>query len=77
VEISQNWFTTLFVDEAEAIYPSMMERVWFFMRADPETKGFICSDHPVGLIWTRDMPEYFGPGFAMPHTEITMPLTRN
>jgi len=76
IEANQTWLLGLFLQEASTLYPTMMARNWAFIRADEQTSGYICSDHPVGLIWTKEMPPFYRPGFGMPDTELTVPLTR-
>jgi len=76
IEVNQTWLIGLFLQEASVLYPTMMARNWAFIRAGEQTGGYICSDYPVGLIWTKEMPPFYRPGFGMPDTEVTVPLTR-
>lgn len=57
----------------DTILPLLGKRTWsVFIAPNPEPK-FICSDHPVTLVW-KD-PSIRGPvGFALKNTEVFFPL---
>lgn len=56
------------------LLPLLGERIWSVLVAPPEGPEFICSDHPVTLVWKRGRS---GPvGFGLKETEVFFPLGR-
>jgi hypothetical protein len=64
----------------------LQERTWSILIAPPEVSDFICGDRPVVLTWTAERAARLEaaaegemvppPGFAMPDTELIVPLGR-
>lgn len=42
----------------------------------PENGEFVCSDNPVVLTWTKEVPTFYSPGFGMSSTEVKIPVTK-
>lgn len=58
----------------DKILPVLGERIWSVLIAPPNAPEFICSDHPVTLVWK---PGGRGPiGFGTRNTEVFFPLGR-
>jgi hypothetical protein len=53
----------------------LMARRWGLLHAPNDTGGFITSDHPLMLTWTRPTPLQYTPGLALEHTAVTLPLS--
>jgi hypothetical protein len=47
------------------------------MVADPVVGEFVCSDNPVGLVWTDPEQPDCPPGFGVLGTDVTVPLTKS
>lgn len=62
----------------EVLLPALHHRKWSLIIAQDKAGEFICSDSPVALVWMppRPLPEFYGPGFGLPNTEVTIPLGR-
>lgn len=54
------------------------QRTWNLLVADSEAGEFVCTDDPVTLDWTIEVPPFYqsSPGFGMLGTVVHMPLTR-
>ena len=64
------------VQMADLVCDMLLERHWSVLEASPHGCPFVCSDDPVGLWWsTPKPPSSFGPGFGLPDTDVTFPLT--
>jgi hypothetical protein len=61
----------------DLIIPLLIERKWSLLIAEDQKSNFICSDSPVALRWTIPVPAFWGPGFGMENTELTMPINNN
>jgi len=59
------------------LLPFLFGRKWTLLKAQPDTGGFITSDHPVCLMWTDPKLHggVYGPGFGLAKTEVLFPLT--
>ena len=62
------------LEMASLVVDILLTRPWVLLVADGQDT-FICSDHPVALTWTVPMPGPFPPGFGLPGTTVTVPLT--
>lgn len=61
-------------DALDKVLPILGERIWSVLIAPPNAPEFICSDHPVTLVWK---PGGRGPlGFGTRNTEVFFPLGR-
>jgi hypothetical protein len=61
----------------DKILPLIFARKWLLLKAPPSSAGFITSDHPVCLMWSR--PEkrgsFYGPGLGVPGTQLLFPVS--
>ena len=77
VDYPRTWHVGVLHDSAKTIFPYLADRQWTYFVADDEAGDFICSDYPVGLVWSSgETSGFFPPGFAVSETEVSMPLTR-
>lgn len=55
------------------------ERTWTLLVADTGAGEFVCTDDPVVLDWTIEVPPFYqsSPGFGMLGTIVHMPLTQH
>jgi len=57
----------------DKILPLLGKRIWSVFAAPPSGPSFICSDHPVTLVWKDERIK--GPvGFGLQNTEVFFPL---
>ena len=58
----------------DELLPLLGQRLWSVLVAPPERPEFICSDHPVTIVWkdNRSSPV----GFGLKETEVFFPLGR-
>lgn len=57
-----------------AILQPLADRSWTLLRPADEC-AFVTSDHPVALTWSsRPDTGFFGPGFGLLETDVTLPL---
>ena len=61
----------------DALLPHLFKRNWIFLKAAPNSAGFITSDHPVVLVWSDPARtgRSYPPGFGLPGTEVMFPLS--
>ncbi len=76
VETVRNWYIRVMLDMMDAILPYLAARRWSLVMAEPDAGYFTCSDRPVALIWTTEVPALYSPGFGMRNTQLTFPLTK-
>jgi hypothetical protein len=77
VDYPRTWHVGMLFDGAKTIFPYLADRQWSYFVADDDAGDFICSDYPVGLVWSSgETGGFFPPGFAVSETEVSMPLTR-
>jgi len=62
----------------EFIAELLMARQWVLLAAEEDAGDFICSDHPVVLEWTVEVPSFRrdSPGFGLQNTVVHVPLSR-
>jgi len=62
----------------EFIAELLMARQWVLLVPEEGAGDFICSDHPVVLEWTVEVPPFRrdSPGFGLQHTIVHVPLSR-
>lgn len=81
LDISQNSKIKLIMESADVFIPVLARRKWSLLVSDDiSTKflgGFISSDNPVTLVSRVKLPPIYAPGFGMPGTEVTMPLSKD
>jgi len=51
-------------------------RKWSVWVLADDAPDLICSDNPVALTWKTQNPGDWPPGFGLPNTQVTCPLTR-
>jgi len=76
IKVSQEWHIKNLLDSVNILIPLLLARKWFLLIVKEEEDEFVCSDSPVALVWTKPMPPFWGPGFGMKYTELTMPLNK-
>lgn len=76
VEMARNWYIRVVLNMMDAILPYLAARRWSLVIAEPDTGYFTCSDRPVALIWTTEMPAFYSAGFGMRNTQLTFPLSK-
>lgn len=76
VDFPQTWHVGMLFESAKTILPALGGREWTFLRTDDETGDFVCSDYPVGLVWSSGEMSFYPPGFGLPDTEVSLPLSR-
>lgn len=61
----------------DTILPLLGQRQWLLIRAAPDSGGFVTSDHPVCLIWSRQPDRGFfnSPGFDLKGTEVVFTVS--
>lgn len=65
IEPSQGYHILTLLETTKTIYPLLPKRNWTLLVARDGAGEFICSDDPIGLIWTtKDMSAFYGPGFG-------------
>lgn len=58
----------------DKVLPHLGQRTWSVLIAPPDGPEFVCSDHPVTLVWKDGRA---GPvGYALQNTEVFFPLGR-
>lgn len=83
MDINQNYKIEQLLDSINILIPLLGQRKWsLYVSRDitttmPQLGGFICSDNPVALVSLVPLPPIYSPGFGMPRTEVTMPLSKN
>src|SRR3954464_9368640 len=69
-----NYHLKLEVSSFEKLLPCFLARRWTVLHAPPTSRGFVTSDHPVCLLWSRPTP-YGSPGHGLKGTEVVFPLS--
>ncbi|HYF90645.1 MAG TPA: DUF4238 domain-containing protein [Symbiobacteriaceae bacterium] len=65
------------VESWQTLIPMVQAREWSVVVA-PEGESFICSEEPVSLVSTVELPDFWSsPGFGMRNTELTMPVSKS
>lgn len=61
-------------DAMDEVLPLLGQREWSILLAPPDGPEFVCSDHPVAIVWkgARDGPI----GYGLRNTEVFFPLGR-
>lgn len=79
LQVNQNYLIHLMLYSFKELTPILLSRKWSLAIAPDKTGGFICSDNPVSLVWRKPkpVPAIWSPGFGMPDTELSVPLTRD
>ncbi len=83
VDINQNYKIKQIIESIDTLIPLLAQRKWSLLVSEditttlPQLGGFICSDNPVSLVSLVKLPPIYSPGFGMPRTEVTMPLSKD
>lgn len=73
IEFSPEGNLRIELETFDKILPVLGERIWSVFVAPPSGPSFICSDHPVTLVWKNTGIK--GPvGFGLKNTEVFFPL---
>lgn len=75
IELSNNEHLRTGFRLVEKVLPFLRMRRWVFLRAPPDSGGFVTSDHPVNLVWSDTARGNLRPGFGRKHTEVIFPLS--
>ena len=77
IETVREWHIALELSTFDKLLPFLFQRKWTLLKADPDSGGFITSDHPVCLMWSEPHQPggFHGPGFGLANTEVLFPLT--
>jgi hypothetical protein len=61
----------------DAIIPFLIRRKWTLIKAKAGSTGFLTSDHPVCLMWSKESTphRYSSPGFGLPNTQVIFPIS--
>lgn len=74
LKIHQNHLLVLLLSSAGTITNLLHQRNWAVVVAN--TPGsFVTSDNPVGLMWIKPIGGFFSPGFGLPNTQVTFPIS--
>lgn len=83
LKVAQNYKMKMMLDAVDILIPLLAKRYWtLYLSKDdtttmPQLGGFICSDNPVSIISLRKLPAIYSPGFGMPYTEVSIPISKN
>ncbi len=76
ISAGNTWEVLQALDQAQQICGLLLHRNWTLLAAVGSADHFVCSADPVGLNWsTPRPPSPFSPGFALPETDVTFPLS--
>ena len=73
--VNRNWQLGMMFKGAQVVFPTLLKRTWCVLVSP--SGNLICSDHPVTIVFTRRTPPFFSPGFGLPDTEVSVPLSRH
>lgn len=72
---NQTTYVQLTMEMVRMLFPMLAQRHWSLWEVVDDTCDLICSDRPAGLNWTEPMSDLHPPGFNLPGTVVTIPLT--
>ncbi len=58
------------------LIPVLVERQWSLWLVSDDGPDLVCSDSPVYLGWRKQVGGPYSPGFGIPETIVTVPLSR-
>jgi Protein of unknown function (DUF4238) len=75
--IAKEFQVALEIGHFDEMLPYFSARRWRILRAKAGTGGFVTTDHPVCLLWSKaeDRGGFFGPGYGVVGTDILFPLS--
>jgi hypothetical protein len=78
VEINPAFHIWQLIEVQKTLVPLLGNRRWTLYVCGDGDPEFIVSDCPVALTWSdpNTPPGFFGPGFGLPGTDVTVPLGR-
>lgn len=75
IQLNQNIGIGAMLQMAGVIESLLHARNWSVAVAPADGPFLITSDRPLTISWTRPVPAFYGPGFAMRDTEVTIPVS--
>lgn len=78
-EIKRSSHIKMELEMFDKVFPFFAARKWTLLKAADNSGGFVTSDHPVSLRWSRqaDNKGFFPPGYGMEMTDVMFPLSSN
>jgi hypothetical protein len=76
VSYDQTWEVQMMLHMAITIMPLLSLRNWSLWMAAEGTPDLVCSDSPVGLAWAKQTSGLWPPGFGVPGTVVSLPLSK-
>jgi hypothetical protein len=76
VSYDQTWEVQMMLRMTITLMPWLSLRNWSLWVAAEGTPDVICSDSPVGLAWTKKTSGSWPPGFGVPGTIVSVPLSK-
>jgi len=74
---NQTTHVQLMLELVPTLIPLLGQRNWSLWELEEGAPDLICSDRPVSLTWlTAAASSLYPPGFGLPGTAVTVPLTR-
>lgn len=77
IRFPSTWTVHTLMMLAETMLPFLRPRNWSLLVARPESGHFVCSDMPAVMHDPTPRPSFYGPSFAHPKSEFSMPLTKD
>ncbi len=72
----QTWNVQTMLRMSIALIPLLSERHWSLWLVRDDSPDLVCSDSPVYLGWAKQVKGPCPPGFGVPNTIVTVPLSR-
>lgn len=76
IQMPATWHVGMLYESAKTIFPYLADRAWSFFQCEDDDPDFVCSDHPLSLVWSTEGSGFYPPGFALAETEVSLPLSR-
>ncbi|HEX7378594.1 MAG TPA: DUF4238 domain-containing protein [Pirellulales bacterium] len=74
--IDRTWLVGNTIFSVQTLVPHLAQRKWSLWFVENDGPDLICSDNPVALTWTVAHTGPYPPGFGVPNTLVSCPLTR-
>jgi len=75
-EQDRTWDVQTMLRMSIVLIPVLAERYWSLWLVSDNGPDLVCSDSPVYLGWTKQVSGLYPPGFGVPQTIVTVPLSR-
>jgi hypothetical protein len=75
VNYDQTWHVQTMIQNALRLLPVLGLRRWGLFITPEDAPALICSDSPVCLTWSESVSRPDSPGFGVPSTLLTIPLS--